>query len=179
MEALKDLFDEKIVGVVELFIENPGKRFFLSDIANKTKINITTTFRILNRLVEKDFVKSTIIEKTRAYELEQNKKTQELMKFLRKEEEPMQLFIQEVSTYPRIKRIILESRDKRGAKIIIVGNFIQKERIDKKINELKIKYNFDINYVELSEEQYKQLKGFKSYSLEERIIWSSGPISSL
>jgi len=120
MDALRDLFDERIIEIMTLFMENPGKKFFLTDVANKSKINVTTTFRILNRLVEKNFVKSSIIGKTRAYELEQKKKTQELLKLLQKEDDPLQLFIQEISSHPRIKKVILESREKRGAKLILV-----------------------------------------------------------
>ncbi len=173
MDALRDLFDERIIEIMTLFMENPGKKYFLSDVSNKTKVNITTTFRILNRLVEKGFIKSSIIGKTRAYELEQNKKTQDLLRLLKKEDDPLQLFIDQVSSYPRLKRIVLESREKRGAKLILVGNFLSKEKFEKKASEIKQKHDFEIRFVELSEEQYKKFKGFKSYGLEEKVIWSA------
>ncbi len=172
MDALRDLFDERIIEIMTLFMEHPGKKYFLSDVANKTKINVTTTFRILNRLVKKEFIKSSIIGKTRVYELEQNKKTLDLLKLLRNEDDPIQHFIESVSSHPRIKKIILESREKRGAKLVLVGNFLSKEKIEKKVNEIKNKFNFDIKFAELSPEQYKNLKGFKSYGLEEKVIWS-------
>lgn len=178
MDALRDLFDERIIEIMTLFIENPGKKYFLSDVANKTKINITTTFRILNRLVEKNFIKSEIIGKTRAYELGQNKKTLELLKFLKRDDDPLQIFIESASQHPRLKKIILESREKRGAKLVLVGNFLNKEKFDKKVNEIKNKFDFEISFAEISDEQYKRLKGFKSYGLEEKVIWNSEKESS-
>lgn len=178
MDALRDLFDERIIEIMTLFMENPGKKFFLSDVANKTKINVTTTFRILNRLVDKGFIRSSIIGKTRAYELEQNKKTLELLKLLKKEDDPLQLFMETVTNFPRLKKIILESREKRGAKLILVGNFLSREKFEKKANEIKNKTGFEIKFVEFTEEQYKKLKGFKSYGLEERIIWKAEDESS-
>lgn len=172
MDALRDLFDERIIEIMTLFMESPGKRFFLSDIANKTKINVTTTFRILNRLVEKNFIKSSIIGKTRAYELEQNQKTMQLLKLLKNEDDPIQEFIEEVSNFPRLKKIILESREKRGAKLVLVGNFLSKDRFDKKVNDIKNKHNFEIKFAELTEDQYTNLKNFKSYGFEEKVIWN-------
>jgi len=172
MDALRDLFDERIIEIMTLFMENPGKKFFLSDVANKSKVNITTTFRILNRLVKKGFIKSSIIGKTRAYELEQNQKTMQLLKLLKKEDDPLQTFIEFMSNFPRLKKIILESREKRGAKVVLVGNFLSKEKIEKKVNDIRDKYNFYIKFAEISKDQYTKLKGFKSYGLDEKTIWT-------
>lgn len=171
MNILKDLFDEKIIKIISLFLENPGKKFFLSDVANSTKVNITTTFRILNKLSEKGFLKTAIFGKVRSYQLEYNEKTKELMKLLRKDEDPMQKFISSVSFYPRIKKIILDSKENNSGKIILVGEFIPNEKIDQIVNQIKEKCGFKINYVELSEEQYIKLREFKNYELEKKIIW--------
>jgi len=171
MEILKDLFDEKIIEVINLFIENPEKKYFLSDVANKTKINMTTTFRILNKLVSKKFLNATILGKVRIYQLEKNEKTQELLKILKKGGGVLNKFIEEISIHPRIKKIILESKDKNNAKIIIVGDFLPEDKIKRTIENIKNKDNFKINYVEISENQYEKLKNFQNYELEKKVIW--------
>ncbi len=171
MEILKDLFDEKIIKIINLFIENSEKKYFLTDVANLTKVNITTTFRILNKLAEKGFLRTQIIGKVRFYQLDQNEKTKELMKLLKKDEDPLQKFIETIASHPRSKKVILESKEGNSAKLLVVGDFLPQERLNKIVQEIKDKYNFKISYVELSENQYAKLKEFKNYNLEQKIIW--------
>jgi len=171
MEILKDLFDEKIIKIINLFIDNPEKNYFLTDVANLTKVNITTTFRILNKLSEKGFLKTKIIGKVRFYQLDQNEKTKELMKLLKKDDDPLQKFIEIIASHPRSKKIILESKEGNSARLLVVGDFLPQEKINKLVQEIKERYNFRINYVELSESQYIKLREFKNYNLEQKIIW--------
>ncbi|OGJ21312.1 hypothetical protein A3K73_05665 [Candidatus Pacearchaeota archaeon RBG_13_36_9] len=180
MEILKDLFDEKIVRIINLFMENPEKNYFLTDVANLAKVNITTTFRILNKLSEKGFLKTKIIGKVRFYQLDQNEKTKELMNLLKKDGDPLQKFIETIASHPRSKKIILESKEGNAAKLLVVGDFLPQEKINKLVQEIKDKYNFRINYVEISEAQYIKLREFKNYNLEQKIIWqrkSTGTVS--
>jgi len=172
MEALKELFDKKILGIMSIFLENPGKKYFLSEISRKSKINVTTTFRVLNTLVEKKFVRNTLIGKTRSYELEINKKTYDLQKMMRRDNDPVQEFIDTVSKFPRVKKVILESRENNGAHLAIVGDFLtHNEKIKNKVEEIKIRYNFNIEVVEFSEEQFEKLKKFKTLGFENKSIW--------
>jgi len=170
MEILKDLFDEKIVRIINLFIENPQKKYSLTDVSNFSKVNITTTFRILHKLSEKDFLKAKVIGKVRFYQLNYNEKTKELTKLLKKDSDPIQEFISAISTHPRIRKIILESKENNTAKIIIVGDFIPQHQINRAIEQIKEKHNFKISYVEFSENQYLKLREFK-YDLDKKIIW--------
>jgi len=171
MDVLRDLFDERIIEIINLFIRNPEKQYSLSEVANTTKINITTTFRILNKLVSKNYVKATVIGKIRVYQLEKNEKTRNLLGFLKKEGDPLQKFVEEISPHPRIKKIVLESKDGSNAKILMVGDFLPTDKINKLINQIKDKHKFNITFVEISEKQYEGLKNFKNYNLERKIIW--------
>ena len=171
MEILKDLFDEKIIKIIDIFLENPTKRFNLTEIANKSRINVATTSRILTKLIEKRFIKETIIGKIRIYQWARNEKTLALTKLLKKDNSPLQDFINEVSLHPRIKKIILESKQKENAKLLIVGSFIPTEKINKLCKKIKNKEKFTIHFVEISESQYENLKNFKTYDLENKIIW--------
>ena len=171
MDILKDLFDEKIIAVINLFLDNPDKRYCLTDISNATKVNIATTFRIMNKMISKGFIRTIIIGKVRIYQLEKNEKTMALQKFLRNDNDILQRFIDDISSHPRIKKIILESRDKTSAKILIIGEFLPIEKINKSIEKIKENDRFLISYVELSEDQYIKLRNFKDYNLDKKIIW--------
>ena len=176
MEILKDLFDEKIIEIINLFIENPEKKYFLSDVANKTKVNITTTLRILQRLSEKGYLKMTVIGKARFYQLEKNEKTMALLKFLEKESAPFQYFITELTKNPRLKKVILESKENNSAKILLIGDFLPTEKINKLIEEIRNRDSFKISFVEITENQYEKLKNFQNYNLEKKIIWKKNPV---
>ena len=82
MEILNDLFDEKLIKIINIFLDSPEKRFCLTDISNLSRINVSTTFRILNKLVEKKIIKTIIIGKVRIYQLEANDKVFSLRKFV-------------------------------------------------------------------------------------------------
>ena len=172
MEVLKDLFDEKILKVIQLFVDAPQKKFFLSDVSKASGVNITTCFRILNKLSEKGFLKTSVLGKVRFYQLEYNEKTKNLMKILNeKGDDPGQLFVSYLSSHPRTKKIILDSRENKSARIILVGDFIPQERITKAVEEIREKHNFRISCVEISESQYIKFKEFKDYNLDKKIIW--------
>lgn len=171
MEILKDLFDEKIIKIINLFIDSPEKKYFLTDVANLAKVNITTTFRILNKLAEKGFLKTQIIGKVRFYQLDQNEKTKELMKLLKKDDDPLQKFIETIASHPRSKKVILESKEGNSARVLVIGDFLPQEKMNRAVQEIKERYNFKISYVELSEAQYIKLREFKNYNLDQKIIW--------
>jgi hypothetical protein len=156
MEILKDLFDEKIIVVVNLFMENPEKQFYLTEVSNKTKVNVATTFRILNKLVSQGFIKAEVIGKIRLYKLEKGEKVRALMKLLRTEESPVQEFVDKISVHPRVKKIILEVSENNSAKILVVGDFLPQEKINKVLEEIKNNRNFKIECVEISENQYER-----------------------
>jgi len=172
MDTLKDLFDQKILNIINVFLDAPEIHHNLTGISTLSDVNIATTSRILNKLIEKEFVKVTKIGKIRAFKLERNKKTLALMKLLKKDNPPIEKFIQNLSQHPRIKKIILESKQPKEAKIIIVGNFLPKEKIKQLCLKIKKEENFKIHFVEISESQYENLKNFRSYGLEGKIIWS-------
>jgi sugar-specific transcriptional regulator TrmB len=171
MDILKDLFDEKVIEIVNLFLDNPEKRFCLTDISSLSKVNIATTFRILNKLISKGFVRTIVIGKVRIYQLEKNEKTLALTKLLRKDSNPLQSFVDEISKHPRVKKIILESKDKKSAKIFIVGEFLPIDKINKTCDKIKQEENFSISFVEISENQFKGLKNFGTYHLDKKIVW--------
>jgi len=171
MDILKDLFDEKVIEIINLFLDNPEKRFCLTDISSFTKVNIATTFRILNKLISKSFIRTIIIGKVRIYQLEKNEKTMALNKLLRKDSNPLQRFVDEVSQHPRVRKVILESKENKAAKVLIVGEFLPTDKINKICDKIKNDDNYNISFVEISENQFKGLRNFGSYNLEKKVIW--------
>jgi len=171
IDVLRDLFDEKVVGVVNVFLEHPERNFSLSQVSKLSKVHIATVFRILNKLNEKDFVRVILVGKSKSYQLKRGEKTFVLFRFLKREGDYLSDFIEKVKLHPRIKKIILEAKSKKGAKILIVGNFLPSQKLKSITNEIRRKHNFKINFVEISEKQFGEMETLGLYDLKRKVIW--------
>lgn len=171
MDVLKEIFDEKIVEIVNVFIENPEKKFSLTDISNITKVKVATTFRIINKLLKKEFLTPVTIGKVNIYQLAKNEKTRSLLAILKKESSPLQEFAQNISDISDIVKIILESSEDNKAKLLIISNKDNSDKIKETVEKIKNKFRFEIEFVELRQEQYEGLKTFKNFDLEKNTIW--------
>ncbi|MFH1801996.1 MAG: hypothetical protein ABH864_00930 [archaeon] len=169
-DVLRDLFDEKIIKIINIFLEEPEKHFSLTQTSSMSKVNVATTLRILERLVKKDIVEITYMGKSKFYKLKQGEKTIALNRLLKKEEHITD-FIERIKDVPKIKRVILESRTDDGAKVIIVGNPVPSEKLAEIIEEIDEKYHFKIQHVELSEDQFEGMEKMGLYNFNKKIIW--------
>jgi hypothetical protein len=171
LEILKELFDEKIMSIIGVFLESPEKQFYLTEIANHAHVNISTTLRILKKLAQAEFVKPILISKFKVYQLETNTKIQALNSILRKEAGPLEEFIEKIKGYSMIKKIVLEEKTKEKINLMIVGDLLPSWRIDKACEEIEKSHNIKINFLELGERQFKSMKEFNTYNLDKKIIW--------
>lgn len=172
MDVLKDLFDNKIISILDIFLENPNKAFSLTEISNISKVNVTASFRIINKLVKKNFLKTIPKQKTKVYQLENNEKTKSLLKILEKDYKELESFIEFLIKIPTINKIILDSKNKDNAKIIIIGKIPDKSEINDFILKIKDKSGFLIEYIEISEEQFETMKNFDNFKINQNIIWT-------
>ena len=62
MELLSDLFDQKIIGILKVFISNPNKQFYLKEISDGVNVPMASTHRILGKLTNLEIISETFIE---------------------------------------------------------------------------------------------------------------------
>lgn len=167
---LRKLFDEKIIILLNNFLDNPDKKFSLTQISSASNINVSTTLRILDKLVKQDLVEIIKVEKSKFYKLKKSEKTTALSKILRKDDH-INEFVERLKKDFSIKKIILDSRTQSGAKFIIVDTSPSKKRINVLAEEIEEKYKFKIQFVEISEEQFFDMKKIELYNLDDKIIW--------
>jgi len=170
MEMLRKLFDEKIITILNQFLDNPDRKFSLTQVASISRINISTTLRILDKLVKQEIVELVRIGKSKFYKMKRSERTMALNRLLRREDH-IHEFIEKLKRDFRVKKVILEIKSENGAKLVIVGNFLSKDKIDVLVEEIKDKYNFRIQFVEISEKQFSEMEGIGLYGLGEKVIW--------
>jgi len=171
IDLLRGLFDEKIVSVINFFLENPEKQLSLTQVSSLAKINIATTMRILDKLVKQDIVELIIVGKSKIYKMKRSEKTMALNKFLKNEEEHLLEFIDKIKQHQRLKKVILETKTNNSAKLLLVGNYLPTEKITSLVEEIRRTHHFRIQFVELTENQFHDMEKIGIYDLNKKIIW--------
>lgn len=159
MNILAGLLDEKIIKVISLFMKYPEKRFYLSEIARLANVNTATTFRILNKITTQNLVNATVIGKARTYQLAKGERVQSLSKMLKRDDSnALDVFCERIAKFPRIILVLINSKAANEAKLIIVGEFSSKDRIERIAADILDNHKFKINFVEFSVQQYKDMR---------------------
>ncbi|MCK5450122.1 winged helix-turn-helix transcriptional regulator [Candidatus Pacearchaeota archaeon] len=173
INVLTGLLDEKIIKIISLFMKDPNKKLYLSEIARLSNVNTATTFRILNKLVKERLVYATVIGKVRIYQLSRGERVDSLTKLLKKEEDNDALdeFCDKVEILNGIRIVLLDSKTNNNAKVIVVGEYAYRERIERICNDIFNQKKFQIKFVELTCRQYDGLKGLNTFNLDKKILF--------
>ncbi len=177
-EFFRELFDKKLIKILEQFIQNKNKEFYLRELSQLSKVSPASTYRIVNKLSKLGIIDKIKIKKFKFYKLAQNQRT-ELLEELFKAD-PLQDFIDRIkSTMDRvkgneIKKIILYGeKTKNKADLLIIGDIEDKSDIEKAANEIKNKYNFEIVFLTFNGEQFKKMTEMGLYSRDKKVLWKS------
>ncbi len=178
-DLLKHLIDEKIINILKVFTKNPEKKFYLTELAKESGVNISSNFRILKKLLKTGIISQKIIGRTKYYQLTDKPEIQKILKSLGFNisstiEEPLKKFIEVIKAMGRVEQIILNSKSKDGVKLILIGDFIPSERIEKITEEIKKKYKFKISFAELKTLQFKKLSNFEESFKLGKTIYKKG-----
>ena len=171
IDVLRELFDSKVISVVNVFLEYPERHFSLSEVSNLAKVHIATTFRVLNKLMEKEFIRIVLMGKSKFYQLKRGEKSMILFRFLKKEGDQLSTFVDQIKDKTRVKKVILETKGSNFAKLLLVGNFLPTDKIKDIAKDIKDKQNFWIDFVEITEKQFDDMERLNIYDLNKKIIW--------
>ncbi len=81
-EVLEEIFDKNIIEVIRIFAASPRQHFSLSQVAYLSGVKTATSLRIINKLIEKNFVDINVIGKTKLYQWKKGSQTDFLVKLL-------------------------------------------------------------------------------------------------
>jgi len=82
MSILEGLLDIKIEKILKLLLKNNNELFHINKISTITKVPLSSTFRIINKLKKLNLIETITIGKIKLYKLSKNKKTNRLNKIL-------------------------------------------------------------------------------------------------
>lgn len=81
-KPLQGLIEDKVLAIISTLSRNSSKFFHLNSLSQAAKVPLTSTHRLIKRLVKSNFVKTTKVGKLTLYQIETNEKTQQLQKLL-------------------------------------------------------------------------------------------------
>ncbi len=167
---LREIFDQRILAIITILMEEPQKYFSLTEIATSANINVATTLRILKKLAGKEVVEKNTLGKSSFYRLKESEKTITLRRMLQREEH-LHLFLDKIKNISQVKRVLLESRTENEAKLIVIGEGLEEGKINPITEEIKRKNNFSIKFVILSEKQFEKINSIGIFNLDKKILW--------
>jgi DNA-binding transcriptional ArsR family regulator len=159
---MENLFDKKILSILNFFLKNESGEYYLREISRITKVSPATTYRILSKLVKLELLKLNEIKTAKLYSLGESKSIDFLKSIL--EVDFVQLFVDKASQFTGVEEILLlGTANKTKANVLILGSNVDAAQVKLLCGEIKEKSNYTINQMTLSREQYEQMSAMGLY----------------
>ncbi len=172
IELLEELFDNKVIEIINLFLQDREKQFYLREIAKETNVPVTTTHRILQKLVELKIVKIVKVSRFKLYQTEDNEQVMFLSSIIKARKKALQEFIETIKKFKGVNMIILHGEEtETKANLLIIGEDISAEKVKDIVREIKEKHDFTITYMSLRPAQYDQMSSMGLLPRQKRILF--------
>jgi len=172
LEILSALFDNKILAVLAVLVNDSSEGLYLREISKYANISDATTFRIIKKLVQVGIVEQKKIKKLKLYRFKNDEKTAFLYKILKKDIQVLGVFVEQVSKIQEVKAILLHGKESnQRANILVIGQGVDAGKIKEICGEIREKYNFVISPLILAAEQFEQMSSMGLYSGKEKILF--------
>ena len=172
IQILEELFDRKLMRILQIFLTNREKQFYLQEMSTLSEVPIATTSRILNKLAKLKILKIIKVSKFKIYQLDNNDNTKYLSKIFKKDVQILDLFVDSLKHQPGIQSIILHGEEKKDrANILLIGEEIDASNLKEAVGNIKTNHSFTISALTLTREQYEQMSQMGLYSGKKRSLY--------
>ena len=172
-EVLGALFDQKIISVLGVLVNDSGKEgLYLREIAKGSKVSNATTYRIVQKLVKLQLVNQLKIKKLKLYKFKHSSGSEFLVNMLKKDIRVLEAFIRQVSGLKGVQAVLLHGEESNErANVLIIGDDVDSGKIKEICGSIREKYNFVISSLILAAEQFEQMSSMGLYSGKERVLF--------
>ncbi|MDD5086648.1 MAG: winged helix-turn-helix domain-containing protein [Candidatus Nanoarchaeia archaeon] len=172
IDILKQLFDKKIIRILDIFLSDKSRQLYLREISREASVSPATTYRILKRLKDAEIIKEIKISKFKVYQIQENEKTKNLSRVIKSEVNPLDIFVDQVKNIKSIDSVILHGKKtSKGANILLIGMDDSSGKIDEISKEIEKKHNFKIDFLIISDFQFRQMTRLGVYSGDKKVLW--------
>ena len=168
-EVLAKLIDDKKAAILKVML-NSKEELYLKEIALKSQVSITSTFRILQELQGMEVLRRREWKNSKVYSCEKNEKVNFLKDLFHEELDGLGEFVSQVRGFSEIQEILLQGTKRKGkANVLLIGENIDVSKIDPVVNSLKEK-GYELSYLTLTKVQYEQMSKMGLYSGEKKVL---------
>lgn len=169
-EILENLFDNKVLKIIKHFLKDEQREYYLREVSRHTRVSAASTYRILNRLHKMDLIEMREIKTMKLYKLSQNKNVEFIKSIM--EVDVLQFFVESASQIFNVEEILLLGlKAKSKSNVLLLGNNIDVSQIKQIIAEIKQKYDYTVNQMSLSREQYEQMSSMGLYPGTKKVLY--------
>lgn len=173
-KLLEGLFDSKKMKIINAFMQNPSKQFYLRELSKISNVPVATTFRTLQKLISLDMVRQVNVSKFKLYVWKDNEKTKFVEQIFKEDIRILALFTDKLREMEGVQLVIQHGKEQPDkANILIIGDFINPEELKKTVMQISEKYKFKISYMTLTEEQYHQMSDMGLYAGQKKTLYDA------
>jgi len=171
-ELMEQMLDPKMVRVIRIFLKDPKKQYYLREAAKDSGVPLSTTFRIMQKLLKLKIVRQIKISKFKVYQYEENEQTELISSLIAEKKEALLEFVEMARAVPGVRTIILTGEETREkANVLIIGERVDATLIKNAAMEIKGKHNFTVTYLPLTDDQFAQMTSMGLYSGKKKVLW--------
>ena len=168
-EALAQLVDEKKSAVLKALF-NSKEELCLNEVAAKSSVSVTSTFRILQELTNAGLVKRREWKNSKVYSPEDNEKVTFLKELFYEEFDGLGEFLNSVSGMTSIQSIVSYGPKKKDkGSVMLIGEGIDSNKVTEICQQLKEK-GFELTFLTLTKNQYDQMTRMGLYSGDKKVL---------
>jgi len=168
-EVLTKLIDDKKAAILQTVL-NSKEEMYLKEIAEKSNVSITSTFRILKEFVNLEILNKKEWKTSKVYFCQENDKVEFLKDLFSEQFDGLQKFISIVGEFEGVNNIVLHGAKKKGkASVLLIGPEIDADKVDVICKDIKEK-GFEVNFMALTKEQYAQMTKMGLYAGEKKVL---------
>ena len=170
-KVVESLFDKKVIKILRLFINNPGNKYYLREIARISKVSPASTYRILTSMKDLDLLIEYKDKHLKTYSL--NVENSGMFSSLLEDKfSAMEEFVKKVSAMEEVYSIVKHGEDEKDkANVLLLGENIDQEAIREVTFDIKSKYGFNIIFLVLMPEQYEQMESMGLYPGKKQTLY--------
>ena len=170
--VLNNLFDSKKIAVIQIFLSDKEKEFYLAELSKEAAVPIATTYRIVNKFLELGIIDLIKVKKFKLYKLSDNENTRYLEQFLKEEKQILKQFVKEASLIIGVTSVILHGKEhKDKANILIIGENVDANEVKQLEGSIYTKFKFKITSLTLTADQFRQMTSMGLYAGEKKVLF--------
>lgn len=170
-EIMRELFDNKILNVLDIFLQNKTSEFFLKEISDQSGVSLTSCYRIVRKLLKLKILSEVKVSRFVVYKVNITEDTKFLEELVIDDQNNLEEFVNLVKKDPNVEKIILHgaaSKDK--ANILIIGNNLETD-FKAIVADFKMNKKFNATALTISPEQYFQMAEMGLYPGKKTILY--------